>query len=95
LLNVSIISLIWMWLMDSDFGILLVFFERLGWRAPSFLNDEAWVIPAIAIATAWWLMGYRMVIFQAALRDIPPSILEMAEIDGASPGRRPSTSCCR
>jgi multiple sugar transport system permease protein len=84
LLNVSIVSLIWLWLMDSDFGILLVFFERLGWQAPSFLNHEAWVIPAIAIATAWWLMGYRMVIFQAALRDIPPSILEMAEIDGAS-----------
>jgi len=88
LLNVSIISLIWMWLMDSDFGILLVFFERLGWRAPSFLNHEAWVIPAIAIATAWWLMGYRMVIFQAALRDINPSILEMAEIDGASHWQR-------
>ena len=88
LLNVSIISLIWMWLMDSDFGILLVFFERLGWRAPSFLNHEAWVIPAIALATAWWLMGYRMVIFQAALRDINPSILEMAEIDGASHWQR-------
>lgn len=84
LLNVSIISLIWGWLFDADFGIVRYYLSLIGIHAPVFLNDEKWVIPAIAFATAWWLAGYRMVIFQAALKDIPEEIIEAAEIDGAS-----------
>lgn len=84
LLNVSIISLVWAWLVDTDYGILLAFFRRLGWDAPAFLNDPYWAIPIIAIATGWWLSGYRVVIFRAALQDIPKNVLEMAELDGAN-----------
>lgn len=84
LLNVSIISLIWAWLVDPDYGILLHFFRLLGWDAPAFLNHPLWVVPLIAVATGWWLSGYRMVVFRAALKDIPQSIIEMAEIDGAN-----------
>lgn len=85
LLNVSIISLIWAWLVDPDYGILLHLLRLLGWQTvPPFLNHPLWVIPLIALATGWWLSGYRMVVFRAALKDIPDSIVEMAEIDGAN-----------
>lgn len=84
LLNVSIISLVWMWLTDPDYGILLDALHRLGWDAPAFLNDPFWALPTIAIATGWWLSGYRMVIFRAALQDIPTTLLDMAQIDGAN-----------
>ncbi len=85
LLNVSIISLIWAWLVDPDYGILLQFLRTIGWQsAPAFLNHPLWVIPLIAFATGWWLSGYRMVVFRAALKDIPDSLLESAEIDGAN-----------
>ncbi len=85
LLNVSIISLIWAWLVDPDYGILIHALRLLGWQeAPAFLNHPLWVIPLIAIATGWWLSGYRMVVFRAALKDIPQSILESADIDGAN-----------
>ena len=76
--------MIWGWLFDADFGIVRYYLSLIGIHAPVFLNDEKWVIPAIAFATAWWLAGYRMVIFQAALKDIPEEIIEAAEIDGAS-----------
>lgn len=84
LLNVSIISLIWAWLVDPDYGILLTGLKMLGWNAPPFLNHPLWVIPFIALATGWWLSGYRMVVFRAALKDIPEAILESADIDGAN-----------
>lgn len=85
LLNVSIISIIWAWLVDPDYGILLHILRRLGWESvPPFLNHPLWVIPLIALATGWWLSGYRMVVFRAALKDIPESIVEMAAIDGAN-----------
>lgn len=84
LLNVSIVSLVWMWLMDSDFGVIVDFLQRIGIDAGGPLKDSFWALPVIAIATAWWLSGYRMVIFRAALKDIPQSLLEMAELDGAN-----------
>lgn len=85
LLNVSIISIIWKWLLDPDFGIVLYYLKFLGIDPPNFLNHSFWAIPAIAFATAWWLAGYRMVIFKAGMEDIPAQLYEMAEIDGANP----------
>lgn len=84
LLNVSIISILWKWLFDPDFGLILSYLRALGLNPPTFLNHPLWAIPAIAFATGWWLAGYRMVIFKAAMEDIPPEIFEMAEIDGVN-----------
>lgn len=84
LLNVSIISIIWAWLLDPDYGLVLSYLESLGLDPPTFLNDPFWAIPAIAFATAWWLAGYRMVIFKAAMEDIPERLYELAALDGAN-----------
>ncbi len=84
LLTVSIIAMIWEWLLDPDFGLVLEYLSNLGLNPPTFLHDKLWVIPAIAFATAWWLAGYRMVIFRAALEDIPQELYEVADLDGAS-----------
>ncbi len=83
LLTVSVVALVWRWLLDPDFGVVLLVLRGLGWKAPAFLNEPAWAIPAIAGATAWWLAGYRMVLFRAALEDIPEEVLDAARVDGA------------
>lgn len=85
LLNVSIISLIWKWLFDPDFGLITESLKMIGiTNPPQFLNNPIWVIPAIALASSWWLMGYRMTIFRAALESQPVEIVEAATIDGAN-----------
>lgn len=84
LLNVAIISIVWKWLLDPDFGLINSYLSNLGLSPPTFLNNEIWVIPVVAFATAWWLAGYRMVIFKAALGDIPEQVYEMSRIDGAN-----------
>lgn len=85
LLNVSIISLVWKWLLDPDFGLVTEFLRNIGIvNPPQFLNHPLWVIPTIAIISSWWLMGYRMTIFRAALESQPVEIVEAAVIDGAN-----------
>lgn len=84
LLTVSVVGLIWRWMLDPDFGIVLLLLRGWGLPAPVFLNEPRWAIPAIALTTAWWLSGYRMVLFRAALEDIPEEFYEAARIDGAS-----------
>lgn len=83
LLTVSSVAITWRWMFDPDFGLVTHAFEALKVPAPVFLTEPAWALPAIAFATAWWLTGYRMVVFQAGLGDIPQELFEVASIDGA------------
>jgi multiple sugar transport system permease protein len=87
LLTVSVVGLVWRWLLDPDFGVVLLALRGLGVHPPVFLNEPRWAIPSIALATTWWLAGYRMVLFRAALEDIPEELYEAARIDGASGAR--------
>lgn len=49
---------------------------------PGWLNDQIWVMPAIAIVQSY-AAGYGMLQFMAALRAVPKELYEAAKIDGA------------
>ena len=83
LLNVSVISIVWVFVLDPDVGIIPYYSRLVGLDPPVFLNDPLWVIPVIAFVTAWWLSGYRMVVFRAGLQAIPDELYESAALDGA------------
>ncbi|HDC92706.1 hypothetical protein DRJ58_02400 [Candidatus Acetothermia bacterium] len=85
LLNVSIVAIVWKWLLERDVGLFQHYLSSIFPSAPVFLTEPAWALPAIAVATAWWLAGYRMLVFQAGLEEIPVELFESAEIDGALP----------
>jgi ABC-type sugar transport system permease subunit len=88
MLTVSIVSIVWRWLLDRDFGLVQHSLLTVFSKAPVFLTEPGWVLPAIAFSTAWWLAGYRMLVLQAGLEEIPQELLEAAAIDGAGPGRK-------
>jgi len=83
LLTVSIVAIVWKWLFDRDFGLAQHVVNSVLPSAPALLNSTTWALPVIAFATAWWLSGYRMVVFQAGLEDIPHDLFEAAALDGA------------
>jgi ABC-type sugar transport system permease subunit len=87
LLNVSIISIMWSLMHDPDVGLFTHFFSGFGINLPPLLNDPYLVIPMVALTTIWWLMGYRMVIFRAALASIPRPLYDAAALDGATSTR--------
>jgi ABC-type sugar transport system permease subunit len=84
LLNVSVISILWVFVLDPNVGIIPYYLRQAGISVPNFLNDPYWVIPTIAFVTAWWLCGYRMIVFRAGLNAIPDDLYESASLDGAS-----------
>lgn len=87
-LSVSVISLLWFWIFQSNGGLVNVYAKALGIFGedgpPRWLSTlpAAWV--AITIATVWWTMGFNMIILLAALQDIPEQLYEAATIDGAN-----------
>ena len=83
LLNVSIVSIIWALMNDPDIGILNILFDRIGLDLPPLLTSKVWALIVIACATIWWLSGYRMIVFRAALASIPQELYDAAKIDGS------------
>lgn len=78
------VSLVWMWVLNPDFGILNNALRALGIQnPPKWLFSREWVIPAFIIMSLW-NVGSAMVIFLAGLQGIPVHLYEAAEIDGAT-----------
>jgi len=57
---------------------------RIGIHAPNWFNDPAWAKPSLVLLSLWGI-GDLMVIFMAALLDVPREQYEAAELDGAGP----------
>ena len=79
------VSVVWQYLLNGDFGILNAYLrDWFGLNPPNWLADTRFVMPAIALVSVWWSLGLNMVIFLAGLQNIPPSIQEAAQVDGAN-----------
>jgi multiple sugar transport system permease protein len=79
------VSVIWLYLLNGDFGIVNSYVRAwFGIELPNWLVDDRFVMPAIAMIGIWWGLGYNMVIFLAGLQNVPASLQEAAQIDGAN-----------
>jgi multiple sugar transport system permease protein len=59
-----------------------------GVQAPNFLGSKTWAMPAVVLLSIWQGFGYNMLVFSAALDNVPSSLTEAATIDGAGPSAR-------
>ena len=83
-LSVTVVTLVWRLVFLPDGGLLGVTAEALGRTPIAFLNNEKLAMPAIAITTIWWCIGLPMVLFLAALQQVPRDLYEAAALDKAS-----------
>ena len=83
-LSVTIVTLIWRFILTPDAGLVAVALKALGREPVSFLSDPNLAIPALAITTVWWSLGLPMTLFLAGLQQIPHDIYEAAALDRAS-----------
>lgn len=74
-------------LLNGNSGAINQFLRLFGLSGPQWLVDPAWVKPSIVIMTLWTVAG-TMVIFLAALKNVPVELYEVASLDGAGPVRR-------
>lgn len=83
ILPVSVVTLIWAWLLDPRFGIV----NQWTGASVAWFQDPDWAMPAVAVVTVWWVVGFSMLLFIAGLQNIPKEFHEAASIDGASNGQ--------
>jgi multiple sugar transport system permease protein len=76
-------SMCWLWILNGNLGLLNYFLHWFHIQGPQWLADEKWTKPSL-ILMAVWGCGNTIVIYLAALQDVPRSLYESAEIDGGN-----------
>lgn len=80
-------TLAFVFLLNPGTGPVNELLGGIGVTGPAWFNDPAWAKPALT-GLAVWGVGDLMVIFMAALLDVPKEQYEAAELDGASAFQR-------
>jgi len=75
-------TLAFVFLLNPGTGPVNTILGHVGITAPSWFNDPSWSKPALSFL-AVWAVGDLMVIFMAALLDVPKELYEASALDGA------------
>ena len=87
LLPATASAVVWVFIFHPTFGLLNRLLGFAGISGPAWTQSITWALPALIIMSLWGF-GQPMVIFLAGLQDVPASLYEAAELDGASPWQR-------
>jgi multiple sugar transport system permease protein len=77
------IGVLFLLLLNGQTGLVNAALSLVGIDGPNWTTDPAWVKPGIVLMSLWSI-GTTMVIFFAALQEVPVELQEAAELDGAS-----------
>lgn len=80
--SLVITALLWRFLLNEDYGPLVALLESLGLPAVEFLGPQ-WAMASLVVASAWNSYAFSMVLFLAALQQIPTNLKQAVQIDGA------------
>ena len=80
-------ALLWLWLLRADDGLVNHLLGWIGIRGPAWTVSPQWSKPSLVLLGLWGLGG-TMIIYLAGLQDVPQSLYESAELDGAGWFRR-------
>jgi multiple sugar transport system permease protein len=82
------IAMVWMWMFEPRFGLFNAILSWFGVNGPAWLSDPSTAMPAVILVGVWQGIGLKMLIYLAALQNIPTELYEAAAIDGASKRRQ-------
>lgn len=86
LLSSVAIAQLWLKIYHPSNGVLNTFLEAIGFsNPPAWLAEPSLVLYALFVPILWQYAGFYILIYYAALKNIPESLVEAARIDGASP----------
>jgi multiple sugar transport system permease protein len=76
-------SILFLWILNPNTGILNSLLKDLGISGPDWFNSPVWSKPSLILLSLWG-MGNSIMIYLSGLQDVPVTLLEASELDGAS-----------
>ena len=86
--SATVVGLVWVWILDTQYGLLNGAIVRLGGPEIRWLTSTSWSLVGVSMASIWWDLGLAFVLILAALQDVPKDLYEAASLDGAGPWRK-------
>lgn len=80
-------AVVWLFIMNVQYGAINGVLKAMGWSTIPFLSSPALAKPSLIIIYIW-AQGTAVVIFLAALQDVPRSLYDAALVDGANAWNR-------
>jgi len=82
ILPVSVVTQIWLWVLNKNYGIYnFMLHNNINW-----FQSVATAMPAVALVTIWWTVGFNILLFIAGLKAIPKDYYEAAALEGVDKG---------
>lgn len=76
-------TILFLWLLNPQVGLVNTILAKVGIDGPNWMADPNWSKPAL-ILLGMWGMGGTIIIYLSGLQDVPQSLIEAAELDGAN-----------
>ncbi|MEU3934756.1 sugar ABC transporter permease [Streptomyces sp. NPDC029044] len=88
LLSPIVVGVLWRWMFGENFGLVNYVIEKFGGDAVPWQSNADLSMLVVVMAAAWAWTGFTMLLFIAAIKNVPVSYYEAAELDGAGPWRK-------
>lgn len=84
ILSITTVCILWNFLLDTNAGVINHYLQtEIPWITQM---PYAWI--SIFLLSTWWGIGSNMILYVAGIANVPPDILEAAELDGAGEVRK-------
>jgi multiple sugar transport system permease protein len=77
-------AIVWFWILNPEVGLANTFLKAIGLPPSNWIWDSSTSKSTFVLMQLWGAGGNTMVIFLAGLQNIPQSLYEAAQIDGAN-----------
>ena len=80
----SSVLLLWIWMLDSQTGMINQAFKALGLPGQAWISRQGSAMGVIVFVTLWWTAGFNIILYLSSLQDLPQEFYEAAAVDGAN-----------
>ena len=84
IVSLASVSFLWMWLMNTDFGLINYILSIFNIPAIDWLGSPKIALFSLVIISVWKTLGYNTIIILSALQSIPKYLYEAASLDRAN-----------
>ena len=77
-------AVVFLWILNSDYGVLNYLLQMVGLAPVDWLGQEATALPSVVMLTGWRVIGYGMMIYLSAMIGISKEYYEASSLDGAN-----------
>lgn len=88
LLSPIVVGVLWRWMFGENFGLVNYVIEKFGGSAVPWQSNADLSLLVVVMAASWAGTGFTMLLFIAAIKNVPVSYYEAASLDGAGPWRQ-------